>query len=1201
MGGTKRTLAVLLAICMVVALTPMAAAADDPVEPEAQNEEEPVVQTEEESAAQAEQGAPEEPVVTEEPAVETLEGMVDSTEPAQFPSWYADSGSHVIDTAAELLEFAALVNDGTDNFEGETVTLGDNIDLKNVVWTPIGNGTYPFKGTFDGNNKTIYNFELSKDLSGYYNGFFGNALGGAIQNVTFDKPRIEDTNDSSVANVAVAAGYSVNTDFTNVNVVGGTMTSGGCASITGVLGGDGVMEGCYSNATINATPKGTRLIIGGLVHQVAMQGITTGGTDEKGLGTQDETWITLFKDCTFEGVINVNAINFNQSSTGWLWVGQLFGGTSHNGYWTVVIEDCVAGGTVNITNLTATEPYIDNKKLYFSAYVNGAGTLSVANHTANLNGVNNAVFVPYGRILETYGACIIKDGVSTHYASPGDTNPTVVAAKIGSKHYTTLDAAIAAVEAGDTVTLLKDLTIGALSIENKHFTLDLNGKTVSATASVNIGKSGDATKASNITIKDSVGGGEYAGDGTFAVMLYNRIGSTLTIENGTYRNGTADDTTQKRIVQNQGTLTIKDGTFTVLGTSTTAASNANNIISCVGSGNTENVTSITKIENGEFTCNAVVITGNGSAAYGGTRINISGGSFVSTSGSAIFHPQMGELNISGGTISGIDSGVGIKSGTLNIIGGTIACTGPNTAPTTGFSNGLKGSGAALQIESNSSYVGDVEICITDGILSSANGYAIYEYLASNITGTAIEKIDIQGGKFSSGTNLDNIMISSELNSDSTARPIISGGYFSSDPSAYVAAGKVVRAISQDPYKYIVENASSGRPRTPVTPPEAPATEPSAPVTPSGGDTTTVTTTVEPTTSGNVSTATVGEETINEALTAASEAAAESETVPVVEIEVAAPETATEVVAELPAAALDSVAEQGASLSVTSPVGEVTLPAEALESIAEQAGDEDLSLSIKVVEPESLTEEQQEALGDQTDAIIIDLTLTAGDTTISSLGGKVKIAVPYTPEAGEDVSKLVVWFLADDGSITPMEGVFNSATGCFEFTTDHFSAYVLVSFPFTDVDTKYWAYGNIAYAYTNGLFSGTGEETFSPRASMTRAMLWTVLGRMDGQPLEGPAVYDDARAWAVASGVSDGTRPEESITREQLVTILWRYAGSPAPASGLSGFGDQAKVSGWAAEAMAWAVENGLVQGYDNLLTPRDGATRAQVAAILQRF
>ena len=159
----------------------------------------------------------------------------------------------------------------------------------------------------------------------------------------------------------------------------------------------------------------------------------------------------------------------------------------------------------------------------------------------------------------------------------------------------------------------------------------------------------------------------------------------------------------------------------------------------------------TAIESGTYMGQAyATISGNGTAGYGGTVINIyPGAEVLNPFSSPLYIPQSGEVNISGGTIIGKVSAIGIKSGTLNISGGTIRATGPATIPTTGFSNGINGSGCAIQIESNSDYAGNVVVNITDGTISSLNGYALYEYIGkgaeTKVTGiTAAAPAVLQG-------------------------------------------------------------------------------------------------------------------------------------------------------------------------------------------------------------------------------------------------------------------------------------------------------------------------------------------------------------------------------------------------------------------------------------------------------------------------
>ena len=156
--------------------------------------------------------------------------------------------------------------------------------------------------------------------------------------------------------------------------------------------------------------------------------------------------------------------------------------------------------------------------------------------------------------------------------------------------------------------------------------------------------------------------------------------------------------------------------------------------------------------------------------------------------------------------------------------------------------------------------------------------------------------------------------------------------------------------------------------------------------------------------------------------------------------------------------------------------------------------------------------------------------------------------------------------------------------------------------YSDVKTGDWYADAVKYVSDKGLMSGTGSDKFAPSATTTRAMLMTVLARYAGEDTTGGATwYEKSMEWAKAKGVSDGTNPNANITREQLVTMMYRYAGSPKADGKLDSFSDAASVSTYAADAMQWAVANGIVNGSNGKLNPQNNATRAEVAAILMRF
>ena len=156
-----------------------------------------------------------------------------------------------------------------------------------------------------------------------------------------------------------------------------------------------------------------------------------------------------------------------------------------------------------------------------------------------------------------------------------------------------------------------------------------------------------------------------------------------------------------------------------------------------------------------------------------------------------------------------------------------------------------------------------------------------------------------------------------------------------------------------------------------------------------------------------------------------------------------------------------------------------------------------------------------------------------------------------------------------------------------------------------IDTRnHWAKDEINFVASRELFKGVTEEHFGDERTMTRAMVNTVLARLAGvdtTPAAGQNWYDKGIAWARENGVSDGTNPNGNVTREQLAAMLYRYAGSPA-VSGSLPFSDAGSVSDYAQNALIWATQNGILNGYaDGRVVPAANSKRSQVAAMMARF
>ena len=219
-----------------------------------------------------------------------------------------------------------------------------------------------------------------------------------------------------------------------------------------------------------------------------------------------------------------------------------------------------------------------------------------------------------------------------------------------------------------------------------------------------------------------------------------------------------------------------------------------------------------------------------------------------------------------------------------------------------------------------------------------------------------------------------------------------------------------------------------------------------------------------------------------------------------------------------------------------------------------------------------------------------------------------VTVTVTPDAGYQLDKLTV----TDAKGKTVD-VTKKSDGKYTFTMPDNKVTITPTFSkiedtkpskngFDDVASSDWFADAVKYVSDKGLMSGTGSDKFAPSATTTRAMLMTVLARYAGEDTTGGATwYEKGMDWAKAKGVSDGTNPNADITREQLVTMMYRYAGSPKADGKLDSFSDAASVSTYAADAMQWAVANGIVNGSNGKLNPQNNATRAEVAAILMRF
>ena len=339
-------------------------------------------------------------------------------------------------------------------------------------------------------------------------------------------------------------------------------------------------------------------------------------------------------------------------------------------------------------------------------------------------------------------------------------------------------------------------------------------------------------------------------------------------------------------------------------------------------------------------------------------------------------------------------------------------------------------------------------------------------------------------------------------------------------------------------------------------------------------------------------------------------------------------TVTKTTVALPKASLASLAsDSDADLTLETPVGSITVSNGALSSVASQASGSSITASLGTVAPSVLTDQQKQAAGDHT---VYDISLLSNGTKISSFGGKtITLSLPYTLKSGESASSVSVWYLNDAGKMEQITCKYDASAKRAVFTTSHLSYYVVGcatawTNPFSDVTENSWCYDAVKYATQHGVFGGTTNTAFSPNEDMTRAMLVTVLYRLEGKPAVTASVdsfadvkqgqwYSDAVRWATVNSIVSGYSSSSfgvnnKVTREQLAAMLYRYATykkydvSVGEDTNILSYKDVGSVSEYAIPAMQWVCGASLIHGTNaDTLSPKNTATRAQVATILMRF
>lgn len=337
------------------------------------------------------------------------------------------------------------------------------------------------------------------------------------------------------------------------------------------------------------------------------------------------------------------------------------------------------------------------------------------------------------------------------YASSG------ISAKIGNNYYDTLGEAISAASKEDVITLVSNTKLDSTLLINKIVNINLNGNDISADEKVFEVKGGFLTISGKGTIKESkpnygaimLIGSSNPNDEKYSAVS---IGKDVTLEgwSGIFVNHESS--------KSYGVAVYLEGKINAV----------DDVNGAKGTG--------------------IYVNGNIKDKQSHPVVNIMDDAYIKSTGNGLYIAGYSTFNIKDAYIEGEESGIGIKSGKLIIDGATVVCNGLDTTPTEGYNNGIKSSGTAIQIESNSGYAGNIEIDISSGTFKSKNSNVIYEYIGKG-NNSKIYSISISGGTFQSGKNKNVFSFSNSFKDIHSG--FISGGEYSTNPSSYLKSGYTV--------------------------------------------------------------------------------------------------------------------------------------------------------------------------------------------------------------------------------------------------------------------------------------------------------------------------------------------------------------------------------------------------------------------------
>lgn len=820
----------------------------------------------------------------------------------------------------------------------------------------------------------------------------------------------------------------------------------------------------------------------------------------------------------------------------------------------------------------------------------------------------------------TFSSDVSQYCAKNYYTEKNDNNTysvkstkDVAVAQIGDTYYRTLTDAVEAAESGSTVALLKD-TKEKVTV-SKDLTVDLGGNTLTGS---------DLTNGNNKP---------------------ERVAFTANAGNVTIQNGTVD-----------GRVNAYDaGNLTIAANLTIKNSYNGEGYDCFGIvvwGDATNSKTPKLTVNGKVTLEkgGIAISTNGNDKSN-AEITINKGAVVSSNEDGAIYLPSGKLIMNGGTISG-PTGIQICAGSANINsefqlnGGTVIATGDDQRTSKGSGDGLIPDGAAISVVNRGYPNGVPTVAINGGFFSSAKNDAVLAY------------------NWSAG-------VASNW-AEATSHVSITNGYFTFDPTAYVKstteAPRYVVDSDTPGYSYMVTNTEPQK--APVIVKDATDTSLNSSIT---GDTKTKIERVisKANVDGTAEAISDSAKTdiVNAAGVTSDDQNDKTKKITIdVKVTVSATGATTEDNNKISTLTFTATPVATVSVNGTQKKDNISVPNNYLNGKA---------ITVKLPLPTGFEPQQikhtssdgsveyfllTQKRGAKTFTIEDDcavFTITkfstfevsgtqtyvepssgssggSGSTTYAvnvnaATNGTVAadkktaakgttVTVTATPSTGYVVDSVKV--LDKDGkdvAVTGKDGKYVfTMPGSAVTVTGTFKAETPVALPFTDVKSGDWFYPAVQYAYAQGLMTGTSATTFAPNGTMNRAMIVTVLYRLEKSPAvtgaskftDVPAGqwYSDAVAWAAANKIVNGYDettfgPMNAVTREQMAAILFRYEQvkgleNVTLEENLNRFPDQNKISAYAIPALQWAVGQKIINGNaDGTLDPTGTATRAQVAQI----